>query len=205
MTAAKNVAILIIAAGASSRMGSPKQLLTWRNTTLLGHAIQQAVQANAQEVFVVLGANYERIYPTISSQNISILKHKQWAKGMGTSIAFGISQFMHRDFEGALIMLADQPQVTTNYLNQLIEQFESGQQQLIATSYTNAKIGVPALFDASYFAQLMALEGDKGAKKVIQQHAEFITLVEPEEELVDIDTMEEYEQLVRRMQHKGSN
>jgi molybdenum cofactor cytidylyltransferase len=105
------VAILILAAGNSSRMEDKiKQLLPWRQTTLLGHAIHEAKKLKAQAVYVVLGANAEIIKPTISEEDVLILEYKYWKQGIGTSIAFGVQQLVKENkYDAVLIQLADQP------------------------------------------------------------------------------------------------
>jgi molybdenum cofactor cytidylyltransferase len=196
-----NIAILILAAGNSSRMGEPKQLLPWKNTFLLNHAINTAVLLDNSKTFVVLGANYERIQSKIQRDDISIIYNANWELGLGSSIAFGVRSFMTKEhnFEGILIMLSDQPLVDFNYLKMLSSSFKPGINQIMASNYgpntSGEKLGVPALFDTYYFEELSELNQDKGAKKVISRHIENVSTLNANYLISDIDTMEDYERL----------
>jgi len=115
-------AVLILAAGASTRMGQPKQLLPWGKTTLLNHAINEAKKIS-EHVFVVLGANKELIESSLNSQ-VEIIRNPNWENGMGTSITYGISILdKNEEFDSVLIMLADQPLLDSTYLNNLKKLF----------------------------------------------------------------------------------
>jgi molybdenum cofactor cytidylyltransferase len=186
-----NIAIIILAAGASKRMGSPKQLLKWGDTTLLGHCVYQAIKSDADEVFVVLGANYEKIKNSITQPSVTILKNNDWEKGIGNSISHGILHIQDQGFGGVLIMLVDQPQINTNFLNTLITQYHRSQKPIIATDYKK-NVGVPAIFDSSYFDKLGKLSGDRGAKQLIEKHIKDTLILSSPNSLADIDTMEDY-------------
>ena len=188
------IAVLIPAAGASKRIGSPKQLLKWGSSTLLGHSIETAQQLNNLEIFVVLGAYYENIKQTIEHFNVQVIKNKNWKHGLGSSIACGMNHIIDDpcNYDGVLIMLADQPLIIPHYLNEMINQFQIGKDQIIATSYTNGKHGVPALFDKKYFKELTSLNDDLGAKDVIEKHSEFSSTITINPRIDDIDSMEEY-------------
>jgi len=185
------IAILILAAGASSRMGSPKQLLKWGNSTLLNHSIKQAVNSKANHVFVVLGAHYNAINKTIHNQNITLLPYNDWKLGMGNSIAFGIKNIISLNFDSVLIMLVDQPLVNTEYVNKLIKASISTNKPITATSYPTG-VGVPAIFNKQYFNKLADITGEKGAKNLIEQELEKVNLITPKTPLEDIDTPEAY-------------
>lgn len=206
------ISIVIIAAGASSRMGEPKQLLPWGNTTVLGHALNQAVGSKADSVYVALGANFEKIASTLTPTRARILNNVDWQKGMGNTIAYSIkalsdsidnttsantSTFIKplpaaSANNAAIIMLADQPQVTTAFLNQLIDTYHGQKKRIVATNYVDAGVGVPAIFDQFYFAELMSLSGDTGAKRLIAQNHSDVVAVSPPSQLIDIDTRETY-------------
>ena len=197
MSSQANIAVLILAAGGSKRMGTPKQLLPWGDSTLLGHAVGTALQLRCDKVAVVLGANSEEIKETIIHDSVLVYEHAHWEDGLGTSIAWGVSQLLLStpQIEGILILLGDQPMVSLGYLNSILAQFESGKQQIMATSYDDHKQGVPALFDASYFDKLTVLNGDKGAKDILQEYKADVTLFSAEGQLSDIDTLEDYRNL----------
>jgi molybdenum cofactor cytidylyltransferase len=192
-----NIAILILAAGESSRMGTPKQLLKWKNTTLLEHAIATAQKAKASKTITVLGANYQVIKAKINHDKVEILKNDNWELGLGNSIAFGVNNILKRDanFNAILVMLVDQPLIDSAYLNSILEKYEKGMSQIIATSYKGKKQGVPVLFDAIYFKELSQLYDDKGAKTILQKHSEKVLAINADNRVSDIDTLEDYERL----------
>ena len=180
-------------------MGAPKQLLPWGSSTLLGHALDTALQLNCHKVAVVLGAYSEEIKETILEDSVLIFEHEHWKDGLGTSIAFGVSQLLASAIamDGILILLADQPLVTPDYLNTIVAKFQSGNQQIIATTYDEQKQGVPVLFDATYLDELTALKGDKGANEILQKYKSELQLFSAEGELPDIDTLEDYRALYK--------
>ncbi len=191
-----NVAILILAAGESSRMGRPKQLLRWKHTTLLGHAIETAKKTDSKDVFVVLGANSEEIQNVISNVDIHILENKNWNMGMGVSVATGIAYLLqeYKSLDGVLIMLCDQPFISSDYLNRLLGTFEVGDYGIVATMY-NKKAGVPAVFDKKYFSMLSKLNGDTGARHVLDQYESDTMAINPDGKEQDLDTPEDYKKL----------
>lgn len=194
----KSIALVILAAGSSSRMGQPKQLLPWDNTTLLGYSIQQALACNAEQVYVVLGAYAAQIYPEINQFNaIQVIENKNWIEGMGSSIALAVHHIQkQKKYDAVLIMLADQPKLDFLYLNRLIEKYKTDSQLIIATSY-DRKDGVPALFDAHYFDELAQLSGDKGAKKVIVSYPKKVVSIQVSRDcLIDVDTQDVYQKLL---------
>ncbi|MDT7830413.1 nucleotidyltransferase family protein [Pricia sp. S334] len=194
MNSPKNIAVLILAAGASSRMGLVKQLLPWKDTTLLGQTIQTATASDAASVTVVLGANAASIRNGIAKFEVGIVENSDWSAGLGSSIARGTDYLTDKDNkpDGILMMLADQPLIDTVYLNTMMVAFERGQRPIVATRYEN-RAGVPALFSASLFEELMALENDSGAKDIIEEHD--VLVLDSEGITVDIDTKSDYEKL----------
>jgi len=192
----QNIAVLILAAGASSRMGTPKQLLPWEKTTLIGNAIRIATDSNATGVFVILGANFKKISPAIAKEQAVVLKNPNWKDGLGSSIAYGIGHLMEIDktLDGVLIMLCDQPLISPEYLNLLLSKFNGKEKRIVATDYGN-RAGVPAIFDNAYFSELRQLKDDFGAKKILENHKEVLIRVDPKGLELDLDTPEEYKTL----------
>jgi len=190
---------VILAAGKSSRLGFPKQTLLFKGKTFLEIAIDAALRANCDPVLVVLGANKEAIEPGIKDKGIIILHNENWSEGMGTSIKAGIGHLEKvRKVKQVMIMLCDQPFVNRALLNSLILKQQQSGSKIAACSYKDT-IGVPALFDYSLFPELLSLEDNEGAKKIIKAHAEHIVTVPFEKAGVDIDTLADYEYLLNQI------
>ena len=197
MSQKPNIAILILAAGDSSRMGTPKQLLKWKNTSLLGHAIETAKKSNTSKICVILGANYYLINAKINNYEVEVLVNESWKKGLGNSIAFGVNHVLKEDtnFDAVIVMLADQPLIESVYLNKVLDTYEMGKRQIIATSYKRGKQGVPVLFDAIYLEELSQLNDDKGAKGILQKYSKNVLAINADNRVSDIDTLEDYKRL----------
>lgn len=178
-------------------MGTAKQLLPWAGATLLSHSVGKAKELQPEMILVVLGANSEEIKPTLKYEGVDVTIHKNWESGLGTSIAWGIEKLMALEstVDGVLVMLADQPLISKEYLEFVQNKFQRDQQAIIASSYSEHKRGVPALFDRCYFEELIRLNGDQGAKEVIQRHSDILVVCDARGLLADIDTLDEYRSL----------
>jgi len=187
------IAMVILAAGESKRMRTIKQVLPWKKTTLLGHIIDEGLNSNIDEVFVVLGANSESILKKIDPTNITIIKNRNWQEGMGTSIACAMHYFTNKSlhFDAALIALSDQPLIDSKHFNMLISNLFDDNINIVATQIKN-RIGVPAVFDSKYFDALSKLNKDYGARKILSSSSDDILSINTEERTADIDTMEAY-------------
>jgi molybdenum cofactor cytidylyltransferase len=192
------VPILLLAAGASSRMGSSKALLDWNKEPLIVSRIQNLL-ATGQKVYVVLGAYADTIIPVIKGLKVTICTNTHWEEGMSTSIAFGVKSIQSNEewVDGILIATIDQPLVDNQHLKAILASFKEGQQQIIVSESSNGWRGVPALFDAHYLEALSRLKGDTGAKTIVQAHPEKVCAVKGGEKLVDMDTPERYQQLLK--------
>lgn len=193
-----NIAAIILAAGSASRMGTIKQLLPWGNTTLLGNAINIAKGSNVQKVVVVLGANSDKIMERIERKDIELLVNDDWHQGMGSSISKGIS-YLERDksiWDGALVMLGDQPLLNTIYLNRMIHKFYGEEVKIVATNY-KGRPGVPAIFHRQYFPILLNLSGDNGARAILKDPNHDVETLDGGGLTLDIDSKEDYEALLK--------
>lgn len=190
------IALLILAAGESKRMNGIKQVLPWKNTTLLGNAIEQAIQSKGNAVSVVLGANANEIAPTIAHYQVQTIENTNWKKGLGNSIAVGVQYIKEneRQCDAILITLADQPLVTSDYYNRLIDHYVQKEAKIIA-SETNNRPSVPALFDALYFDKLSQLHQDQGAKEILLAAQNELYVLRADTNLMDVDTPSVYEEL----------
>ncbi|MFK7770730.1 MAG: NTP transferase domain-containing protein [Saprospiraceae bacterium] len=188
----KNIAIIILAAGSSSRLGRPKQLLEFHGNTLLQNSINTALNIS-NNVIVVLGANEKLIRPTLSDFPIEIILNENWPEGMSSSIRTGMSILENKNCDAVLIMLCDQPFVDAILLEKMISVFEKSELPILASEY-EGKVGVPAIFDISFFQKLKTLEGQKGAKALIINNLERVERVIFEKGKIDIDTEEDWDE-----------
>ena len=176
-------------------MQAIKQLLPWGGSTLLEHTIETALRSRADQVYLVLGANKELISEKLSQNNFEVIENDNWQTGMGGSIASGANAILDRSIpQGILVMLCDQPLIDPEYLNQMIDAFQTGQHSIIGTFY-GAKIGVPALFGVQHFRELCFLEGTKGAGSIIKEYPSDCMGLQAHGKEVDIDTDTAYHEL----------
>lgn len=193
------IPILLLAAGSSTRMGQPKQLLPWGNATLIEHQIQTLLKTG-NPVNVVLGFDSTLIIPVIEKYSVNIFINDNWESGMGNSICLGIAQItgILPNAAGVLITLLDQPLITSSYYEKLLSSFQPDSQQIIVSQSSSGWRGVPVLFDQFYFKELSELKNDEGAKKIFQQHEKNVIAVDAGEILEDIDTPQNYQRMLRK-------
>lgn len=174
------IAAVVLAAGASRRLGSLKQLAVLNDGTLLERTVRVAHEAGCSQVIVVLGAEAELVLQNGLSDQVIPVINNDWKEGMGSSIRRGV-RACGPDVEGVVIMTCDQPAVTAGHLQLLMKRPE-----IKASRYAGRK-GVPAFFPRGYFEALMALTGDMGARELIAS-AEAVDLEGGE---LDVDTVDD--------------
>ncbi len=192
-----SVGLLLLAAGGSSRLGQPKQLLPYRGRTLLRHAAETALLSLCRPVVVVLGAQPDRLRSELTGLEVLIADNPAWEQGMGTSIRAGLAALGTSAPEGAgvVLMLCDQPLIAPASLDALIQSHLDTGSPLVASEYGGTR-GVPAFFSRALFAELRALPDAQGAKPILARHAsETIALPLPAG-VWDVDTAADYERLV---------
>jgi molybdenum cofactor cytidylyltransferase len=188
--------IVILAAGASTRLGKPKQLLQYRGKTLLAHAINEAVNSNADAIVVILGKDADLFKKEIDDGKVRVAINSSWEEGMASSLRLGLDTLLNDKpyIDAVIFMVCDQPHVLSSILNELIITQQKTTKQIVTCNYGDS-IGPPALFHKKYFKDLMKLSGDTGARKIIQENMnDMTTILFPEGE-IDIDTEENYENL----------
>ena len=194
-----------MAAGASKRMHGVKQLLRWKNSNFLLETVKTVQGSKAASILVVLGSNAEKISGEchLAEKGIPTILNPHWAKGLGNSIAAGVKEVLHKQNEvgGIMICLTDQPLLSSEYLNSIIDQFENNPTKIIATNY-GKKRGVPALFPKSLFDALAQLEGDQGAKDLLNESTKDILSMDGKNQIIDIDTKEEYDHLLKQFNNQ---
>ncbi|MFX0556992.1 nucleotidyltransferase family protein [Maribacter sp. CXY002] len=199
MNIKNKIAIVIVAAGSASRMGQIKQLLPWKGSSLLEHAITTLLKVQNQDIVLVLGSKAHEILDKTDLTKIETVVNQKWEKGIGSSIAYGIQHLLNKknQYEGVLVCLADQPLLSTAYYQSLIEDFKVDTAQIIATNYEKGP-GVPAVFPNSLFIELSLLDEDYGAKHILRSNKVPLKLKNAGTQIADIDTIEDYKTLCQQ-------
>ncbi|SEW25079.1 CTP:molybdopterin cytidylyltransferase MocA [Chitinophaga sp. YR573] len=189
--------IVILAAGESKRLGTSKQQLIFRGDTLLRNTVRTALELGTAATVVVAGKAAATIKQQLEDMSIELVINAGYAEGMASSIREGVKHLCgkHPHVAHILIMLCDQPYVDVTHLRRLVYQQQLTAAPVAASNYAGRN-GVPALFHQSVFPQLLALEGDTGAKHVIEGLGEAVTIVPFPEGVVDVDTMEAYQKIM---------
>jgi len=180
-------------------MGRSKQLLEIEGEPLLCRCVKVAQAVNSNQVVVILGANEKAHRDIIDKLPVHIISNYYWKTGMGSSIKTGINYLIQEvsELEAVIIMVCDQPALTTEHLEKLIQKFNQTKKSIIASSYSNAN-GVPVLFGRSFFSNLLLLSDDQGAKKIIQQFPGQVAIVEFPKGSFDLDTEEDYQNYLKQ-------
>lgn len=187
----KNIVALILAAGESKRLGKPKQLLKWNNTTLLNHINNQFKNTQIDKTFIVLGAYSKEIIEKCELTNAEIIEFKAWKEGMGSSLAFACNRIKEiTNFDGILITLSDLPLVNQKDYQNMIELF-SCSDDIVATD-SGKSVGVPAILGSQYLNELILLNGRVGAKSIIHKNRRDLKIYKNRNAGIDIDTTRDY-------------
>ena len=192
-----SIGIIILAAGASTRLGEPKQDLLFRGQSLLKHALSVAKQSDCRPIIVITGA-YIPNTDDLSDSEINYVQNPDWQKGIASSISLGISylQKIEPNIDAVIFMVCDQPYVTASLLEQIITEKHKTNKPIIACSYLDT-LGTPVLFDKQYFGELCTLKGDEGAKRIIYNNLDAVAAISFKWGYIDIDTVDDYERLLR--------
>jgi len=192
------VALLLLAAGASSRMGRPKQLLPYRGRTLLRNAAETAVATGCTPIILITGALHQELAEEVRDLPIQVVHNPDWASGMASSIRTGLGAVPPAPPTAVLIMLTDQPLVTPALLRQLVAQQQQTHAPIVAAAYGDT-LGVPAIFDHYLLPELQQLQGAQGANRLIADRGAAVGRVAFPAGLLDIDTPEQYRALMNQL------
>ncbi|SHI89136.1 molybdenum cofactor cytidylyltransferase [Hymenobacter daecheongensis DSM 21074] len=190
-------AFLLLAAGSSSRLGQPKQLLPYAGQTLLRRAAETAVAAaGGGPVVVVTGALHESLLPELAGLPLAVVRCPEWERGMGASLKAGLAAL---EAAGPLlsitVLLCDQPHITPALLRQLRDTHAATGRPIVATEYAGTR-GVPVLFGAVVLPLLRALADEAGAAQLLRQHPRLVAAVPFAGAAVDVDTPAQYAALL---------
>ncbi|MDQ5981092.1 MAG: hypothetical protein QG602_4070 [Verrucomicrobiota bacterium] len=185
-------ALVLLAAGASKRMGRPKQLLPVEGQTLLRHVAERVLQAQVSPVVVVLGAEFEQIEPVLSGLPLQTAVNPAWQEGMGSSLRVGVDALLERApaLDALIIALGDQPGLPDGHLDQIIARYRQGGCSLVA-SHNGQRRVPPVLFGRDWFPRLRTLTGDAGAREILREERPDFASV-PLADDTDLDTPEDY-------------
>jgi len=182
------IGAIVLAAGGSSRLGTPKQLLTFRGETLVRRAAKATLESVCDRVVVVVGNHAQRMRQEIGDLPVFVVENKNWQSGISSSIRAGLEEISSQD--GVVITLCDQPFVTAAILNELIITHRETGRAIVASTYGTTR-GVPAFFAPELFDELASLTKDEGARRIIASHPEKVATVEFPQGAVDIDTRQD--------------
>ncbi len=200
------ISAILLAAGESKRMGRPKQMLTWQGKTLLQHVLENLIRSNIDEIILVLGHEAEAIqksrggFQTRPYAGIKIVINPDYPQGMASSLRQGLLA-MDPGSEAFLVVLADQPGIGPEIINQIIDAFQRADPRRgIARPVYRGLRGHPVLISVRYLQEALQLQGDVGARQILMNHPEDILEIEADQEgiLKDIDTHEEYQRYLNQ-------
>ncbi len=188
------IAVIILAAGASRRMGRPKQLIELEGETMLRRCLRLAADVS-RKVYVVLGAHAERIRRKVHLGQATVVVNEDWDSGMAGSVRAGLNAALEDDpaLQGALFLVVDQPLLDRKVLAGMLRLFEKSKTPVIVAADYGDRLGVPALFSKDHFGQLLALAGDTGARQILLRNADTVQRVRFEKGSIDLDTPEDLE------------
>jgi molybdenum cofactor cytidylyltransferase len=189
------VAALILAAGASSRMGRPKQLLDWDGRPLVRVAAEVALAARLDPLLVVVGGAQAAVAEALAGLPLQMIANPDYAAGQSTSLRAGVAA-LGPDADAVVVLLGDQPFVTTAIVDRLVAEWQASRAAIVAPTYAGQR-GNPVLFARAVFPELLAIQGDQGARGVLAADRSRVHLVafDDPRPLADIDTPEDYERL----------
>ncbi len=185
-----SLAIIVLAAGCSARLGQPKQLINYHHQTLVERQLQLALRISSN-VSCVLGFDAQRIQQKIAHLDVKVVENQQWQQGLASSIACGVNHVAD-DCEAVMLLLVDQWQLQVADLQKLTAQWCKNPQTIVATSAEHLKaFGPPVIFPQAYFKQLASLQQGQGAKSLLKQYQDKVIFVAMESAFVDLDTPEQ--------------
>ncbi len=187
-------AIIILAAGNSSRLGEPKQLLHYQGKTLLRHTADEALLLT-EKVVVVTGEEHPQIAEQITG--LHHIRNENWSEGMASSLKVGLKETLQcfPEMEQFIFAVCDQPFITASVFKALIDKKNTSPKRIVASAYAET-LGVPVLFSGFYIQELLNLKGQEGARKLIQRYKDDTDSVPFENGSWDIDTPEDYKKLI---------
>jgi len=195
---------IVLAAGMSTRMGQNKLLLDFRDKPLIVHAVDTLLASEINEVIVVLGNEAEKVQEKVRGRPVRLVENPDFREGLSTSVRAGVNA-TSRQANGIMVYLADQPLLEPADVNRILRAFTRAKDvgKSIVVPFFDGKRGNPVLLDSSYREAILGVVGDVGCKGVIKRYPDQVFVVEMENDHVirDMDTIEEYEAVLRLKIH----
>jgi len=188
-----SIGILILAAGNSSRLGQPKQLLPYLNGTLIEHVVFEARTVSNVKTIVVTGATHKALLSILAKTGVELCFNPDWKLGMASSIKAGLAALLasQPDVDACILTVCDQPYLRTEIFNQLITLYLEKDCGIVASQYGQT-LGTPVLFNKRFFSDLQKLQGQEGAKRILNNYKTNVCVLPFLKGEIDIDTMEDY-------------
>jgi molybdenum cofactor cytidylyltransferase len=195
---APRFAAIILAAGASSRMGRPKPLLPFQGEPMLRRIARTATDAGCAPVLAVLGAHVAACQETLAGLPVMPILHENWSAGLGSSLRAGLAAALAvaPDAPGVFALLCDQPLIDADLLNVMAETLHRTARPVVACGYCET-VGAPALFRRDFLPRLADVTGDAGARSILKKHADAVAVVPFPPAATDVDTPNDYRRLLR--------
>jgi molybdenum cofactor cytidylyltransferase len=189
-------AIIILAAGNSSRLGRPKQLLPYQGKTLLTHVVTESLAALLKPVVVVTGAYHVEIEDSLQGHPIGLAYNPDWESGMATGIVAGLLKALSIEphLQAMIVAVCDQPHISAEIFRSMMKRHAESGKGIVACSYSET-LGTPVLFGLRYFQELAALSGNSGAKQLLKMYPDDVATVPFPNGNIDIDTAEDFQRL----------
>jgi molybdenum cofactor cytidylyltransferase len=198
---ARGCAALILAAGASRRLGAPKQLLRYQGESLLSRTVRLAFEAGLDPVYAILGSCFDESVREIAGTRARATYNPSWQSGMGSSLCCGVEQILGLQPvpENIAVLVCDQPLLSAAYLSRLARAHLDTRTKVTSSQYRGI-CGVPAIFSAQIFSELTRIQGDRGARAIIEAYANDRTVLDFPDGATDIDTPDDIARLPYFMQ-----
>jgi molybdenum cofactor cytidylyltransferase len=193
----RRIGVVILAAGGSSRLGQPKQLIKFQNKSLIQNIIDQSQAFTFASYVLVMGAHAAKIQKSIEPGNFNVIINENWAEGIASSIRKGVKYSLEIDpeLEHILFLLSDQPFVTSELIHELVKTHRQQEKEITGCKYQDT-VGVPAIFTKRLFQELSMLRGDRGARVLIKKYPDTLAVVPFDLGSIDVDIPEDYNKLI---------